>query len=89
MNPQALGRLVDHTVRGSKTSIGWNPVRRATSEGSLLLTVAGSLNAKRIHRGGGGVGRAGGDQEEVTMRVVGGVGVRNEEEAEWRQESRV
>ena len=34
----------------------WEAVRRAASEGSLSLTVAGSLSAKWIRRGSGGRG---------------------------------
>ena len=42
--------------RGVQLGIGGSSRRRAASEGSLLLTVAGSLNAYRIRRGGKGRG---------------------------------
>ena len=34
----------------------WEAARQAASEISMLLTVAGSINAKRIRRGSGGGG---------------------------------
>ena len=54
--PQAPGRLVGQN-QGRPTRHWFESVRRrATSEGSMLLTVTGSLNTERRQRGGKGRG---------------------------------
>ena len=48
----------------------WEAFRRASMEGSLLLTVAGSLNAERIWMGG-----IGGREHELAGKDNGGGGL--------------
>ena len=44
-------------VRDGIPGIVWSQLRRAASEGSLLLTVADNLGAERSRRGGKGRGK--------------------------------